>query len=195
MVLATLGDGGERGQQNVSKSEIFSTSLPQTPEDRQRWVIVCLIITFSFLPWRTGPAVWCNRISLILTSLICICKNAHKTSGLSPFLRRYFVAESSGRSPIIKTSLPLPRARPGWQEHCSLGGDASTSLAPRLVFKVVVCTTLGSYSVFLGLSHKYRRHTCYQTSVCFSLVSLSFVSSRRVLSQEFRRVEGHTGKR
>lgn len=76
-----------------------------------------------------------------------------------------------------------------------MGGDASTSLAPKLVFKVVLCATLGSYSVFLGLSHKYRRHLCYQTSVGFSLVSPSFVSSRRVLSQEFRRVEGNTGTR
>lgn len=61
MVLATLGNGGERGQQNVFNREILSTSLPPTPKDRQRWVIVWLIITFSLLPWRTGPAIWWNR--------------------------------------------------------------------------------------------------------------------------------------
>ena len=40
-----------------------------------------------------------------------------------------------------------------------------------------------SYSVFMGLSHLYRRYTCYKTSVCFSPINLSFITRCGEVSQ------------
>lgn len=40
----------------------------------------------------------------------------------------------------------------------------------KVVFKVVAWAVLGSYSVFLGVSHVHRRNICYSTSLCFSPV-------------------------
>ena len=51
--------------------------------------------------------------------------------------------------------------------------------------------------MFLGISHVYRRYICYQNSVCFSPVYLSFImgpggggAGGRCLNQDPRRVEG-----
>ena len=51
----------------------------------------------------------------------------------------------------------------------------------------MACLTLGSYLVFLAISHVYRWYTYYETSVCFSLVNLLLLGS---LSQEPRKVKG-----
>lgn len=38
-----------------------------------------------------------------------------------------------------------------------------------MIFKVMVWAIYGRCSVFLGVSHVYRRYTCDETSVCFLL--------------------------
>lgn len=57
-----------------------------------------------------------------------------------------------------------------------------------MVFKVLALAISESYSVFLGLSHVYRKFTCYWTSVCFYPANLSFI--RGGLIKEPRNVEG-----
>lgn len=45
-----------------------------------------------------------------------------------------------------------------------------------MVFMVVACVTSRRHLGFLGLSHGYRRYTCYETSACFSPVKLSVIT-------------------
>ena len=62
-----------------------------------------------------------NRTSLTL--LICICKNSHKTSSLTPCLRRYLWPRAEARSQIVKTGLLFQRTRP--PAHCRTPRSAS----------------------------------------------------------------------
>lgn len=89
MVLAPLGNGGERGQQNVFNKEILPISLPQTHKDWQKWVTARLIIRCPFLLWNAMTAVRWNRISLILTLLICICNNSSNKQSHPISLQRF----------------------------------------------------------------------------------------------------------
>lgn len=152
MALASLGNGGKRGQQNVFNKEMSSTSLPPSQEDWQKWVTAAYDSS-SFLLRHPRIAISWNRTWPILTLLVCSSNRAHTTRSLTLFPCT-FCGWEQGRglrsltcellqdmmlchqrpSPIgngalhLHSTFPPPPQKP--QESQTLGGDTGVMGRP-----------------------------------------------------------------